>query len=148
MSRILAICICLLISLLWISSSLAVSKAGTSVAQFLKIGVGPRATAMAGTFTGLADDVTALYWNPAGIAWLKNRQFMVAHSEWFADINHEFAGVALPISASSALGVSFTALSTPDMEQTTVDQPDGTGIFFDVFYDAYHIPAHPECIII
>jgi hypothetical protein len=87
---------------------------------------------MAGTFTGLADDVTALYWNPAGIAWLKNRQFMAAHSEWFADINHEFAGIAIPISASSAMGVSFTALSTPDMEQTTIAQPEGTGIFFDV----------------
>jgi long-subunit fatty acid transport protein len=119
-------------TLLGVSSSFAVSKAGTSAAQFLKIGIGPRATAMAGTFTGLADDVTALYWNPAGIAWLKNRRFMAAHSEWFADINHEFAGLTLPISASSALGVSFTALSTPDMEQTTIDQPDGTGIFFDV----------------
>ena len=132
MFRILSVFVCLLLNFTWVSSSLAVSKAGTSAAQFLKIGIGPRAAAMAGTFTGLADDVTALYWNPAGIAWLKNRQFMAAHSEWFADINHEFAGIALPLSASSALGVSFTALSTPDMEQTTIDQPDGTGIFFDV----------------
>ena len=132
MFRILSVFVCLLLNFTWVSPSLAVSKAGTSAAQFLKIGIGPRAAAMAGTFTGLADDVTALYWNPAGIAWLKNRQFMAAHSEWFADINHEFAGIALPLSASSALGVSFTALSTPDMEQTTIDQPDGTGIFFDV----------------
>jgi hypothetical protein len=115
-----------------LSSSLAVSKAGTSAAQFLKIGIGPRATAMAGTFTGLADDVTALYWNPAGIAWLKNRQFMATHTEWFADINHEFAGIVIPISPSSTIGASFMALSTTDMEQTTIDQPDGTGIFFDV----------------
>jgi hypothetical protein len=112
--------------------SLAVTKAGTSAAQFLKIGVGPRATAMAGTFTGLANDVTALYWNPAGIAWLKDRQFMASHTEWFADINHEFAGLVIPISPSSSFGASFTALTTDDMEQTTIQQPDGTGIFFDV----------------
>jgi hypothetical protein len=110
----------------------AVSKSGTSAAQFLKIGIGPRATALAGSFSGLANDATALYWNPAGIAWIGQRSFLATHTEWFADINHEFAGLVIPLSASSVLGASFTALSTPDMEQTTIDQPEGTGIFFDV----------------
>jgi long-subunit fatty acid transport protein len=113
-------------------SGWAVSKSGTSAAQFLKIGIGPRATALAGSFSGLANDATALYWNPAGIAWIGQRSFLATHTEWFADINHEFAGLVIPLSASSVLGASFTALSTPDMEQTTIDEPDGTGIFFDV----------------
>ena len=39
---------------------------GTSAAQFLKLGVG-RAEGMGGAFTGLADDVTAIYWNPAEV---------------------------------------------------------------------------------
>ncbi len=110
----------------------ASSKSGTSAAQFLKIGIGPRASALAGSFTGLADDVTALYWNPAGISWMTHRHFAATHTEWFADINHEFAGLVLPISRAATIGLSFTALSAPEMEQTTVEQPEGTGIFFDV----------------
>ena len=122
----------LIIILLTTDISWAISKSGTSAAQFLKIGIGPRATALAGSFSGLADDATALYWNPAGIAWIGRRSFLATHSEWFANINHEFAGLVIPLSTSSSLGASFTALSTPDMEQTTIDQPEGTGIFFDV----------------
>jgi long-subunit fatty acid transport protein len=115
-----------------INSALAVSKSGTSAAQFLKIGIGPRASALGGSFTGVADDVTGLYWNPAGTALIKRRQFLASHTEWFAGINHEFAGLVIPISSATTIGASFTALSTPDMEQTTIEQPDGTGIFFDV----------------
>ena len=33
-----------------------------------KMGVGPRASAMGGAFVAVADDATALYWNPAGLA--------------------------------------------------------------------------------
>ncbi len=114
------------------NSLLAVSKSGTSAAQFLKIGVGPRATALGSSFTGLADDISALFWNPAGLAWLNQQQFLASHTEWFADINHEFAGINLPISSSASIGLSFTALYIPDMEQTTIEEPEGTGIFFDV----------------
>jgi len=110
----------------------AVSKSGTAAAQFLKIGVGPRATALAGSFTALANDATALYWNPAGTAWMQKSQFIAAHTEWFANVDHDFLGISIPISASSAAGVSFTALNVPEMEQTTIDQPEGTGIYFDV----------------
>ncbi len=111
---------------------LAVSKSGTSVAQFLKIGVGPRASALGGAFTGLANDVSTLYWNPAGAAWITDKQFMVTHTEWFVDINHEFAGLNIPISRAASIGLSFCTLTIPDMEQTTIQEPEGTGIFFDV----------------
>jgi hypothetical protein len=124
--------IIILVIFIFANSLLAVSKSGTSAAQFLKIGIGPRATALGGTFVGLANDVTAMYWNPAGLAWLGERQFLASHTEWFADINHEFAGINLPISRSGSIGLSFTALYTPDMEQTTIEEPEGTGIFFDV----------------
>jgi len=107
-----------------------VSKTGTAVAQFLKIGVGPRATALAGSFVALANDASALYWNPAGAAWIKQRQFFAAHTQWFADLDHEFLSFVMPFT-SSAIGVSFTALNAPEMEQTTIDEPDGTGIYFD-----------------
>ena len=45
-----------------------VSKVGTTIAQFLKIDVTPRATALGGSFVAVANDAEALYWNPAGIS--------------------------------------------------------------------------------
>ncbi len=110
----------------------AVSKTGTAAAQFLKVGIGGRATALGGSFTALANDATALYWNPAGAAWIPERRFSAIHTEWFAKIDHEYLGLVIPISPAAAVGLSFTAMTAPGMEQTTIQEPDGTGIFFDV----------------
>lgn len=109
-----------------------VNKSGTVAGQFLKIGVGARASALGGGYVGLANGADALYWNPAGIAWMPKSQLMVSHSEWFANIDHEFLAVAFPMGSVGTFGLSFTALSAPEMEQTTISQPEGTGIFFDV----------------
>ena len=48
--------------------SQSTSKSGTTAAQFLKIGIGPRAIAMGSAFTATANDLTAIYWNPAGLS--------------------------------------------------------------------------------
>ncbi len=108
------------------------SKVGTAAAQFLKIGVGARANGMGGSFTAIANDVSTIYWNPAGIANLNRTSIGFTHSEWFADISHDFAGVVVPISSSDFLAVHATTLNTGEQEVTTVVSPDGTGIFYDV----------------
>ncbi|MFZ0391198.1 MAG: PorV/PorQ family protein [Calditrichia bacterium] len=110
----------------------AVSKTATAAAQFLKIGVGPRAVALGGSFSGLANDASALYWNPAGAVWINGGHFQAMHNEWFADINHEFLGLVVPFSPAGSFGLSMISLTAPEMEQTTIEQPDGTGIYFDV----------------
>lgn len=62
----------------------------------LKIGVGPRPVAMGEAFIGLADDITALHWNPAGLSRIKDLQFFVSHQEWFQDIRDEFFIFGMP----------------------------------------------------
>lgn len=62
----------------------------------LKIGVGPRPVAMGEAFIGLADDITALHWNPAGLSGIKDLQFFVSHHEWFQDIRDEFFIFGMP----------------------------------------------------
>ena len=44
-----------------------ITKVGTTAAQFIKLGVGARAIGMGGTFVAEASDLSALYWNPAGL---------------------------------------------------------------------------------
>lgn len=108
------------------------SKVGTAAAQFLKIGVGAKAIGMGESFAGIANDVSALYWNPAGIINLKSISVGVSHSQWFAEIYHNYAGMVIPLGDYDALGISATALTTREQEVTTVEQPDGTGIFYNV----------------
>lgn len=108
------------------------SKVGTAAAQFLKIGVGARAMGMGGSFSAIANDVSAIYWNPAGIANLNRTSIGFTHSQWFADISHDFAGVVVPVSSSDFLAVHATTLNTGEQEVTTVANPEGTGIFYDV----------------
>jgi hypothetical protein len=120
----------LIMCFLTASSLSGLDNVGTTAAQFLKIEAGARASGLGGNFVALADDPTALYWNPAGITLLDGPSFTASHIEWFADITHDFAGLVVPV-GDGAVGVSVIALNTGRMEQTTMEKPEGTGIFFD-----------------
>lgn len=107
-----------------------VSKTGTTAAKFLSIGIGARANAMGGAYSAVANDATALHWNPAGIASVTEYQTMLSHTSLFADINLNFVGFVLPIETIGAIGLSVTALDYGEMEVTTEYFPEGTGETF------------------
>ena len=121
-----------MVVMMWIGSldALAQSKAGSSAAQFLKIGVGARAIGMGDAFAAVSDDALALYWNPAGLALLDRVGLTTTHTEWFAGLSHDFVGVVVPI-GENALGASVTFLNSDPIEITTLQQPEGTGIYYD-----------------
>jgi hypothetical protein len=98
--------------------------------QFLKIGVGARATAMGESFVAIANDVTALFWNPAGLMQFEDNGVHFSHSEWLVDLKHEFAGGVYRIGKHNAIGFSVVSLHTAPMKKTTEFQPEGTGEYF------------------
>jgi len=113
----------------------AFSKVGTTGASFLKIGVG-RATGMGDAFVAVADDASACYFNPAGLARV-SRSFQFNHANWIADINHDHLVAVIPAASFGTIAFSATALTMGDMEQTTLDNPntrlredEGTGLWF------------------
>lgn len=105
-------------------------RAGITVFPFLKIGVAPRADAMAGSFVAIADDASALYWNPAGSVRSTSNEAMFAHTLWFADIGLSYGAYLHHLTDQDAIGASVTALQTAKMERTTVLAPSGTGSYF------------------
>jgi hypothetical protein len=105
-------------------------RAGISAFQFLKLGAGARATGMGESFVALANDASALYWNPAGVVDLQDNQLIAAHTSYVADISHEYLGITYKLSEGHAVGISVAALHMEDMEITTETQPFGTGRFF------------------
>ncbi len=105
----------------------SVSRVGTTAAPFLKIGVGARALAMGEAYSTRAEDVTGLFWNPAGLANISNKQIVFNHFDYIADLSYMFGGVAIPIPSVGTFGFSIAYLGMPDIERTTVQFPDGNG---------------------
>jgi hypothetical protein len=104
-----------------------VTKVGTTSAPFLKIEPGARAVAMGGGFVAVADDATAIYWNPAGIARLPRTEVVLIHTEWLAETSFDFVSFILPLGSFGTLGASITSLSMGEMKVRTVFYPEGTG---------------------
>jgi hypothetical protein len=107
-------------------------KVGTFGAQFLKIGVSARATAMGSAYTAVSDNAEALYWNPAGIVGVRGSQLNVNHVEWPADINlSSVAYVFNPRSIPGTFGLTARALWMDPQIVRTAYEPEGNGQLFD-----------------
>jgi len=102
-------------------------RIGTSGAQELRIPVGARGTALGGAILADVQGIEAIYWNPAGLAYLENTEAVFSHQPYLAEINVNFVGVAHTIEGLGTIGAAAKIVSIGDMEETTEDQPDGTG---------------------
>ena len=107
----------LLLTLVLAATVPAQDKVATTGAQFLEIGISPRADAMGGAYTAIADDVSALYYNPAGLIQLESKQVMVSLIDYPADISYSFVGVALP-AMGGMIGFAYYGLDAGEMNVT------------------------------
>lgn len=88
--------------------------------EFLKIGVGARAFGMGNAMSGVADDVTAGYWNPAGLTDMDTiTQGSLMHASYFANVaSYDYAGLVLPIDSTHRFAVSLIRLGVNDIPNT------------------------------
>lgn len=86
-----------------------------SGAAFLKLGAGARASGLGSAYTALADDVTSLHWNPAGLCRLHGRELSAMHAELFSDSRYDFLGYGQS-AAFGAFGISAAYLSQGQIE--------------------------------
>ena len=108
-----------------------ITKRGTTAAQFLKIGVDARATAMGNAFTAMNGDLSNIYWNPAGLAYIDGIQAMFVNSPWIAETNFNYLAFAFNSPGIGTLGFSLTSLTVPEDIVRTVEEPEGTGERFE-----------------
>jgi hypothetical protein len=103
-------------------------NAGTSGAQFLKIGGGARSAGMGEAFTAVADDVDAVVWNPAGLGRLSSAEFTASHSQWLQSADYDFLAGAYP-APWGTLGLGFATLSFDGIEKRGADTDTADGTF-------------------
>ena len=96
--------------------------------EFISTGVGARALAMGGAFVALANDVTAGYWNPAGLSRINYPEFILMHdSEFGSLVNHDYGAVAIPVGTSTSLGLSIIRVGVDDIADTRNAGVDANG---------------------
>jgi len=102
---------------------------GTTAAQFLKIGVGARALAMGGAFSAISDDLSAIYWNPAGLATQKKKQATASYSQYFQGIKIGFMGYSQKSIKNGVLGIGLNYLTIDGIDRRTGDTDANEGTF-------------------
>lgn len=95
---------------------LADAAPGETGFAFLKLGVGARAMGMGSAYVALADDPTAVYWNPAGLANAEGTQLLVMHNEWIQDFRQEFAAVSGSLGPGT-FGFGLSGFYTSEFEE-------------------------------
>jgi hypothetical protein len=101
---------------------------GSSGAEFLRVPMGARASALGENFTGLADDVTAAAWNPAGLGQLKSVELSAMHLSYLADTSYEFIAGSVPAGRWGNLALSGVYMNMKPFDSTAPGSgaPKGT----------------------
>jgi hypothetical protein len=98
---------------------------GKYAGEFLSIGAGARALGMGGVHVAFVNDVTSVYWNPAGLARLNYPEIALMHAEQFAGVvQYNFGAFAIPYGREASLGIGLVRLAVDDIPHTTLLRED------------------------
>ncbi|MCG3204295.1 MAG: hypothetical protein KCHDKBKB_01010 [Elusimicrobia bacterium] len=86
------------------------SSKGTTAAGFLKLGVGARAVGMGEAYSALADDATALYWNPAALRQVERNSLSLMHASYLESSNFHY-GAFVHSGEKSSIGIGAQYMS-------------------------------------
>jgi hypothetical protein len=106
---------------------------GTTSAEFLLLGAGARGTALGGAYGAIANDPSALYYNPAGAALMTRPGLVIGTYDYVADTRYSWGGIAIPFDGNSkAIGLQLGTFGFKDQPVYTAEEPDGTGSLYSV----------------
>jgi hypothetical protein len=109
----------MLLVLAWSASAAYGQRIAKYGADFLAGGVNARALGMGGAYVANAGDVSAGYWNPAGLSRIQYPEISYMHVERFAGaVSFDYAGVALPVTERSTISLSAFRSGVNDIVNT------------------------------
>jgi hypothetical protein len=108
---------------------------GESAVPFLLISPNSRASGIGEAGTGTADDASAIFWNPAALAFLKGQEISITHANWLpqfrqADLFYDYLNYRQDIEEiGGTIGASVTYLNLGEFIQTNSSGPQEVGRF-------------------
>ncbi len=111
-----------------------VSRKGTTGAEQLLIPVGARGIATGGAFISNITGMEAIYYNPAGLDYMRRTEGMFSYMSYIADINVSYIAAGTSLGELGSIALSFKTLDFGIIPVTTFDSPDGTGATYTPQY--------------
>ncbi|HEY7684513.1 MAG TPA: PorV/PorQ family protein [Gemmatimonadales bacterium] len=106
---------------------------GSTSGEFLLLGAGARGAALGGAYAALTTDVSALYYNPAGLAQMSRPGILVSSYSYVSSTRYNWVGIALPMGGGSrAVGFAVGSFGFSEQPVYTLEDPDGTGETYSV----------------
>lgn len=105
-------------------------RVGTTTADFLSIGFGSAGAAMGDAFVSMANDLSSVYWNPAGLSYMEQNEAQFTYQPWIADINASFTGVGIVLPNLGTFSLALIQANFGEMEVTNLTMQEGTGEMF------------------
>ena len=102
-------------------------RRGTTAANFLEIGFGSRGAAMGDAVVASSANLESCYWNPAGLALMRQNEVLFSMQPWIIDINTNFAAIGLVFPRLGAFALSFNQINYGKEDVTTLYMQEGTG---------------------
>jgi len=118
---------------LWAIQGFAQDEQGGTESN-LDYGFGARAMSLGHAFTALADDPTAVFWNPAGLEHIYRQSFSLFHSTMFEGTLYDFAGYAYPTLRLGTFGFGIARIGTGDVDHRGIDKV----VIGTVSWEEYH----------
>lgn len=102
-------------------------RMGTTAANFLEIGFGSAGNSMGDAYVSMVDDISSVYWNPAGTAYMETSEALFNIQPWFADINTSMAAVGVHLESIGTVSISMINVDYGEIPVTTMQMQEGTG---------------------
>ena len=107
---------------------------GEAAVPFLLLAPDSRAGGIGESGTGLADNSAAIFWNPAGIAFLSGTEVSITHSNWLPQFNLDLFYDYLTYrqyieDISGSITASITYMNFGEFVRTAEDSPEPIGTF-------------------
>lgn len=97
-------------------------KVGGAGSQFLKVAPGARGNGLAGAYSAMTNDLSSIYWNPAGLAQVKSMNAEFSYTQWISDFSHNFVAISTPLGENFTLAAHLINFTSGDIELTTVEK--------------------------
>ncbi|MCW9705893.1 type IX secretion system outer membrane channel protein PorV [Fodinibius salsisoli] len=108
------------------------AQVGTTSVLFLQIEPDSRAAGMGNTGVAIADNASAVFWNPAGLAFQTGNQVSITHSEWLpqfnADLFYDYLVGKYHVKDIGTFGAHITYLNLGEQKYTSLEDPTGQNL--------------------
>ena len=113
------------------SSLFATTKSGTTVAQFLKIGINARTMGMGESGVANSTGLSSLQYNPACLARFNVQEITFSQSKWLVDTDFMNFSASMNFNQFGVIGLHVTQLDYGDEKVRTINEPTGNGEYWD-----------------